>query len=254
MGWRGSSASKSTERGTLYPASRPRRTAAGRPPARRRARAVGQLHRRLHLLAPLLVGDPEHGDVGHRRVLDERLLDLGRVDVHAARDDHVGGPVGEEHEAVLVDVADVAHREGAGRKVGGVGLLLGLVVLEDLVGDQVVGVERADLARREALAVGVGREHLVARDRLATVPGLVEPRVESTRVNTPPSVLPQYSVSTGPHHSIILCLVVGAIGAAPCSTVRATTGRRRLAPPPGAGAGARTSSARRGCCARRAPR
>ena len=71
---------------------------------------------------------------------------------------------------------------------------------------------------------------------LPTVPGLVSHAVESTSVNTPPSVLPQYSVSTGPHHSIIWCLVVGAIGAAPCSTVpsddgskaaRSSSGRRR---------------------------
>ena len=54
---------------------------------------------------------------------------------------------------------------------------------------------------------------------LPTVPGLVSHAAESTSVNTPPSVLPQYSVSTGPHHSIIRCFTDGAIGAAPCSTV-----------------------------------
>ena len=54
---------------------------------------------------------------------------------------------------------------------------------------------------------------------LPTVPGLVSQAVESTSVNTPPSVLPQYSVSTGPHHSIMRCFTCGAIGAAPWSTV-----------------------------------
>ena len=41
-------------------------------------------------------------------MLDEAVLDLDAVDVLAAPDDHVLGPVGDEEEAVVVDVADVA--------------------------------------------------------------------------------------------------------------------------------------------------
>ena len=37
-------------------------------------------------------------------------------------------------------------------------------------------------------------------------------------MNVPASLVPQYSVNTGPHHSIIARLVAGEIGAAPCST------------------------------------
>ena len=39
----------------------------------------------------------------------QRLLDLGRVDVHAARDDHVLDAVGDEQEPVLVDMPHVAR-------------------------------------------------------------------------------------------------------------------------------------------------
>src|SRR6266851_2190513 len=42
-----------------------------------------------HLLAPLRVGYPEHRRVGDRWVSVEQLLDLARVDVLAAADDHV---------------------------------------------------------------------------------------------------------------------------------------------------------------------
>ena len=65
----------------------------------------------LDLLAALVVGDAEDGDVGDRRVVDQHRLDLGRVDVHAARDDHVDLAVAQEQVAVVVEVADVA--EGA---------------------------------------------------------------------------------------------------------------------------------------------
>src|SRR4029077_16165734 len=43
----------------------------------------------LDLLSPVRVGDAEHRGVEHRRVLAERLLDLGGVDVDPTRDDHV---------------------------------------------------------------------------------------------------------------------------------------------------------------------
>jgi hypothetical protein len=40
---------------------------------------------------------------------DEGLLDLGRVDVHAAGEDEVGAPVGQVRVALVVQVADVAQ-------------------------------------------------------------------------------------------------------------------------------------------------
>ena len=59
-------------------------------------------------LAPLLVGQPDHRAVAHRGVLHQRLLDLGRVDVEAAGDDHVLQAVDDEQVALVVEVADVA--------------------------------------------------------------------------------------------------------------------------------------------------
>src|ERR1700758_4756623 len=40
-------------------------------------------------------------------------LDLGWIDVDPSRDDQFGRPSGEEQIAVLVEVADIAHREEA---------------------------------------------------------------------------------------------------------------------------------------------
>ena len=39
----------------------------------------------LDLLAHVVVGDAEHGDVADARVREDLAFDLGRVDVHAAR-------------------------------------------------------------------------------------------------------------------------------------------------------------------------
>ena len=59
--------------------------------------------------------DADDGDVVHRGVPDQHVLDLARVDVHAARDDHVRHAVGEEQVALVVDVADVAERASSPR-------------------------------------------------------------------------------------------------------------------------------------------
>jgi hypothetical protein len=53
-------------------------------------------------LAPLLVGPRDHRRLQHRRVLVERVLDLDRRDVLAARDDDVLGAVLELDVAVGV--------------------------------------------------------------------------------------------------------------------------------------------------------
>ena len=62
-------------------------------------------HRRL---APLLVRHAEHRDFAHRWMLHGDLLDVLRVDVHAAGDDEVLLPIDEMQKAVLVGKADVA--------------------------------------------------------------------------------------------------------------------------------------------------
>src|SRR5918996_813906 len=61
-----------------------------------------------HRLAPLGVRLADHRHLGDRRMAQQHLLDLARVDVGAARDDQVLGAVAQREEAVRVDRADVA--------------------------------------------------------------------------------------------------------------------------------------------------
>ena len=110
----------------------------------RRARA--RLHDGVEDLAPLVVGHAEDGAVDDVGVLVEAILDLARIDVHAARDHHVALAVGEVEVAVLVEVAGVADGEppAAMRRRRLVGVV---VVLE--ARRRRLGVDRADLARRQ---------------------------------------------------------------------------------------------------------
>src|SRR5712691_5575485 len=64
----------------------------------------------VHALAPVLVGDAEDGGVEDLRMPVERVLDLGRVDIHARRDDHVALPVAYVIEALGVHPGYIAHR------------------------------------------------------------------------------------------------------------------------------------------------
>ena len=59
-------------------------------------------------LAPLVVGQADDRAVEDRGVGQQGLLDLGRVDVEPAGDDHVLEPVDDVQVAVVVQVADVA--------------------------------------------------------------------------------------------------------------------------------------------------
>ena len=71
-------------------------------------------------------------------------LDLGRVDVDAARDDHVALAVAQEHVAVGVLVADVAHRhEIAQRDLAALGVV---VVVGEFREMRAAQVDLADLA------------------------------------------------------------------------------------------------------------
>lgn len=67
----------------------------------------------------------------------QAVLDLLRVDVHPAGDDHERLSIGEEQEAVLIDVADVAG--------GGPGRMRWMLRFPRLVGSVVI-LERHDLA------------------------------------------------------------------------------------------------------------
>ena len=61
-----------------------------------------------HLLAERGVGHADDGAVGHGGVLEEGGLDLDRVHVLAAPDDHVLGPVDDVDEVVVVEPGHVA--------------------------------------------------------------------------------------------------------------------------------------------------
>ena len=68
---------------------------------------------RAQALAEVGVRDADHGRVGELRVAGERVLDLLRVHVLAARQDHVVVAAVDEQAAGRVEVADVADRHQA---------------------------------------------------------------------------------------------------------------------------------------------
>ena len=67
-------------------------------------------------LAEAFVGDAVHGGFVDGRVLVDRRLDLGAVDVLTAAQDHVLGAVADVHEPLVVDAADVARAQPARRR------------------------------------------------------------------------------------------------------------------------------------------
>ena len=66
-----------------------------------------------HLLSPFFMGPTDHGDFMDGGVKQQRLLHLTRVNVCAARDDHVLRAVAHGDEAVLVHHPDIACPEPA---------------------------------------------------------------------------------------------------------------------------------------------
>ena len=70
--------------------------------------------RAAELLAEVRDRHPEHRDVLDVRVREQDPLDLGRIDVHPAGDDQVGGAIGDVDVAVVIDPADLTEREDPG--------------------------------------------------------------------------------------------------------------------------------------------
>src|SRR5215472_17672899 len=138
----------------------PRRLVAGQVhPAERhdvllRQRCAGTRHHGgMDRLAPLLRRDPEHRGLVHVRVLLEHGLDLGRVDVHPAGDDHVVLPVADVVIPLVVAVGDVPDRVEVAAPPGLVALLALVVLVEH---DARADVELAGM-------IGPGAGHLLAR-------------------------------------------------------------------------------------------
>src|SRR3954464_6110845 len=100
-------------------------------PLQRGPRLIGvhRLYDRLDRLPHLRVRHPDHGHVGDLGMDGEEVLGLLRIDVHATTDDHVREAVGEEQEAVLVHVPDVAERGPAAAERVAAGGRLGRVVV-----------------------------------------------------------------------------------------------------------------------------
>ncbi len=160
-------------RGSLNFATRPPRNASSSPVSSGPGPAPGdRFDHRLDFFAPVVVRDAEHGDVGHRRVAGKLGLDLGRVDVHPARDDHVAAPVAQEQVAVGVQVADVADGEQLARPRRP-RLLLVLVIGERRRAH--LHVDQALLAGRYLVVRPVEHVHLRALPRQADRPRLAQP-------------------------------------------------------------------------------
>src|ERR1700691_3105341 len=66
-----------------------------------------------HGLAPPLIRDADHGDLGEIRVGGEDILDLCRIDVLASGDDQVLSPVDEVDPTLVVQVPEVAGAQPA---------------------------------------------------------------------------------------------------------------------------------------------
>src|SRR5262249_31127021 len=115
-----------------------------------RGAALVQHQDRMHPLAPLGVRQAYHGHLLHLVVRAEQVLDLGRIDVFAARDDHVALAVDQEIVAVGVAAGHVADRAVAFAERFG-GLLRHLPVAVERV--RRVRIELAHLAVGDRLAV-----------------------------------------------------------------------------------------------------
>ena len=104
---------------------------------------------------------------------DQHILGLLRVDVHAARDNHVGLAVGEVEKAFIVDIADIAERRPALVVVGAL-RLVGIVVIGE---DRCVGkIHGADFPGRPFAAVLV-QNFQFADHGLADGAAMAEPLV-----------------------------------------------------------------------------
>src|SRR3546814_10661876 len=80
---------------------------------RRRRTAVSGLDEGRHALAEFGIGDTDHRTVRDAGKRDQRGYDLGRVDVDAARDDHVAEAVADKEEAGRVAIDEIARSKNA---------------------------------------------------------------------------------------------------------------------------------------------
>ena len=183
----GSSSTKRYSRGRLKRASVVGGEAVARRARRRSPRGDDE---RDDALAEPLVRLADDGDLAHAGMAREDVLDLERVDVLAARDDHVVDAAVEPEVAVLVEPPDVAGAVPAVADRLRVGVGAVPVAGERLVGGQVAEdlavlaeARQARVQRRAAGAAGLralvgadrervdlGRAVVVDEDRAARTP------------------------------------------------------------------------------------
>src|SRR5215510_1486646 len=75
-----------------------------------RVRAAVELENGVHALAEFGIGQADHDGRAHAGVLANGGLDLGRIDVGAAAQDHVGEAIAEIEIAFRVEPSDIAER------------------------------------------------------------------------------------------------------------------------------------------------
>ncbi len=134
--------------------------------------ALGGLHDGLDLLAPVVVRDAEGGRVGDGGVAEQGGFDLGGVDVHPARDDHVDLAVAEEEIPIRIQISEVSDGEEVTDPVP---LRLPLVLVVAEAAGVHLHVDGAEFARGQPVAVVVEDGQLADRPGLADRPRPFEP-------------------------------------------------------------------------------
>ncbi len=173
---RGITSTISTDFGTLYAARRDLAKATTSSKVGGVDALLG-LDDRVHPLAPLGVAQPDHHDVGDRRMVDQRRFDLGREHVGTAAEDQVDPAVGQVEVAVVVDVAHVADR---GQPVGVDVERAGAEVRRSAVRRR-LHVDVAGLAGGQFGAVGSEDADLGAALRQADAAAMLQPLVAAQR-------------------------------------------------------------------------
>ena len=137
--------------------------------------ALAQDNHRVNPFTPFVVRQTDYRYVMNRRVAADHHLDLGRVNVLAASDDHVALAVDEMNEAVGVAARHVADRAiVAAERLAC--LFRQLPIAVENVG--IAGVELADFAVRNFVAIRIekldrSRTYAFASDRAELVELLV---------------------------------------------------------------------------------
>jgi hypothetical protein len=111
---------------------------------------VDRLYYGFQFLAHLLTRNAEYRDIGNCWVQNKKVLDLLRVNVYAARYDHVDTAIREIEIAFAIDVADIAQTRPTFVIVGCLRLYRIVVIRER---EAFREIDVANLARRHFLAI-----------------------------------------------------------------------------------------------------